>query len=115
MKIALIRREYITHLDGVNRFIAFLGEGLRKFGHEVEIFSWCYRNVDRERLEEWFREMHGLDIAIPIYTLHKEPCKDDPWIKIALDWFLKGSKILQSKGIDALIVNGVFLLGLVLR
>jgi glycosyltransferase involved in cell wall biosynthesis len=107
MKIALIRREYITHLDGVNRFIALLGEGLRKLGHQVEVFSWCYRDVEKERLEEWFREMHGLDTTIPIHTLHKEPCKDDPWIKIALDWFLKGSKILQSKDFDVLIVNGV--------
>jgi glycosyltransferase involved in cell wall biosynthesis len=107
MKIALARREYITHLDGVNRFIALLGEGLRKLGHEVEVFSWCYRDVERERLEEWFREMHGLDTTIPIYTLHKKPCKGDPWIKIALDWFLKGSKILQSKDFDVLIVNGV--------
>jgi hypothetical protein len=28
MKIALIRREYITHLDGVNRFIALLAEAI---------------------------------------------------------------------------------------
>ena len=107
MKIALIRREYITHLDGVNKFIALLGEGLRKLGHEVEVFSWCYRDVERERLEEWFREMHGLDVAIPIYTLRKKPCKGDPWNRIALDWFLKGSRILQSKDFDVLIVNGV--------
>ena len=35
MKIALIRRGNITQLDGVNRFIALLAEGLRKLGHEV--------------------------------------------------------------------------------
>jgi len=46
MKIALIRREYITHLDGDNRFIALLGEGLRKLGHKIEVFSWCYRGVE---------------------------------------------------------------------
>jgi len=28
MRIALIRREYVTHLDGVNKFIALLAEGL---------------------------------------------------------------------------------------
>lgn len=33
MKIALIRREYITHLDGVNRFIALLTKGSCKLGH----------------------------------------------------------------------------------
>jgi hypothetical protein len=44
----------------------------------VEIFNWCYRDVDREELEEQFKEIHGLDIAIPIYTLRKEPCEGDP-------------------------------------
>jgi len=51
----LIRREYITHLDGVNRFLALLAEGLKRLGHEVEIFSWCYRDVDRGRLEDGLR------------------------------------------------------------
>jgi len=38
MKIALIRREHITHLDGVNRFIVLLADSLKKLGHEVENF-----------------------------------------------------------------------------
>jgi hypothetical protein len=46
MKIALIRRGHITQLDGVNRFIALLAEGLKRLGHEVEVFSWCYRSVE---------------------------------------------------------------------
>jgi len=107
MKIALIRRGHITQLDGVNRFIALLAEGLKKLGHEVEIFSWCYRGVDRERLEEWFKEIHGLDISIPIYTLREEPCEGDSWIRIALVWFFKGSAMLQESEFDATIVNGV--------
>jgi glycosyltransferase involved in cell wall biosynthesis len=107
MKIALIRRGYITHLDGVNRFIALLGEGLRKLGYEVEVFSWCYRDVERERLEEWFKEIHGLDTVIPIHTLRKKPCEVDPWIRIALDWFLKGSAMLREGGFDVAVVNGV--------
>jgi glycosyltransferase involved in cell wall biosynthesis len=107
MRIALIRREYITHLDGVNRFLALLAEGLRKLGHEVEIFSWCYRGVDRGRLEEWFKEIHGLDITIPIHTLREEPCEGDPWVRIALDWFFKSSAILREGGFDVAIINGV--------
>jgi len=107
MKIALIRRGNITHLDGVNRFIALLAEGLRKLGHEVEVFSWCYRGVERERLEEWFKEIHGLDIAIPIHTLREEPCEGDPRVRIALDWFFKGSAMLRKSGFDVTIVNGV--------
>ena len=107
MKIAITRREYITHLDGVNRFIALLAEGLRKLGHEVEFFSWCYRGVDRERLEDWFKDIHGLDTAVPIHTLRKEPCEGDPWIRIALNWFFKGSAMLREGEFDATIVNGV--------
>ena len=49
MRIALIRRGHITQLDGVNRFVALLAEGLKKLGHEVEIFSWCYRGVERDQ------------------------------------------------------------------
>jgi len=56
VKIALIRREYITHLDGVNRFIAYLAEGFIKLGYEAMIFSWCYQGVEREKLGEWFKE-----------------------------------------------------------
>jgi glycosyltransferase involved in cell wall biosynthesis len=107
MKIALIRRVHITHLDGVNRFTALLAEGLRKLGHEVEVFSLCYRGVDRERLEDWFKDIHGLDTSIPIHTLRKEPCEGDPWIRIALNWFFKGSAMLREGGFDVAIVNGV--------
>jgi glycosyltransferase involved in cell wall biosynthesis len=107
VKIAITRREYITHLDGVNRFITLLAESLRKLGHEVEIFSWCYRGVDKERLEEWFKEIHGLDTVIPIHTLRKEPCEGDSWIRIALGWFFKGSAMLRKGEFDATIVNGV--------
>jgi glycosyltransferase involved in cell wall biosynthesis len=107
MRIALIRREYITHLDGVNRFIALLAEGLRRLGHEVEIFSWCYRGVDGEGLEGWFKEIHGLDMSIPVHTLRKEPCEGDPWVRIALDWFFKGSAMLKEAKFDAAIVNGI--------
>jgi len=106
MKIALVRRTCITHLDGVNRFIALLAEGLIKLGHDVEIFGWCYRGVERE-LEKWFKEIHGLDTLIPIRTLVNQPCKGDPWIKIAVDWYFKGSRILRNEYFDAVIANGV--------
>jgi len=98
VKIALIRREYITHLDGVNRFIAYLAEGFIKLGYEAMIFSWCYQGVEREKLGEWFKEMHGLDSPIPIHTLKQEPCRGDPWFKMAFDWLTKGSKLLSEEG-----------------
>ena len=110
MRIALIRREFITHLDGVNRFIALLGEGLRILGHEVDIISWCYRGVDRERLEEWFKEIYGLDISIPIHILRKEPCEEVSWVRIAIDWLYKGSRIIKNYYFDVAMVNGVITL-----
>jgi len=78
MKIALIRREYITHLDSVNRFRALLAEGLIKRGHEPIIASWCWYGTQREMLPKRFREIHGLDVEIPIYTLKTSPCNSDP-------------------------------------
>jgi hypothetical protein len=39
MMIVLVRREYITHLDGVNRFVALLTEGLKKLDCVVEVLS----------------------------------------------------------------------------
>jgi len=107
MKVALVRRTSVTHIDGVNRFIAFLAEGFAKLGCEPLVVGWCYRGVERERLGEWFREMHGLDAAVPVRTLRAEPCEGDPWLRIAWDWWIEGSKLLREEGVDAAIVNGV--------
>ena len=73
----------------------------------VEIFSWCCSDVEIERLEKWFKEIHGLDAAMPIHTLREEPCEGNPWVRIALDWFFKGSRMLRNSRFDATIVNGV--------
>jgi len=107
MRIALIRREYITHLDGVNRFIALLAEGLARLGHTSFIVSWCYRDTIREDLEEWFKEVHGLDSSISIYTLKSRPCEGDPWLRIAWDWWIGGSRLLRRENVDIAIINGV--------
>jgi len=107
MRIALIRREYITHLDGVNRFIALLAEGLTKLGHDPLIMTWCYNGIAKDQLPGWFAKMHGLSTTIPIYTLQAEPCQGDPWLKIAWDWWWKGSRLLHKERVDVAIVNGV--------
>jgi len=107
MRIALIRREYVTHLDGVNRFIALLAEGLAKLGHDPLIMTWCYNGIAKDKLLDWFAKMHGLSTTIPIYTLQTGPCQGDPWLKIAWDWWWKGSKLLRKEGVDVAIVNGV--------
>jgi len=58
MRISLIRREYITHLDGVNRFIALLYEAFEKLGQECVILSWGFYGVEKRELPEWFKEIH---------------------------------------------------------
>jgi len=96
MRIAIIRREYITHLDGVNRFCAYLAEGLRKLGHEVFIASWSFYGVERERLPRWFAEVHGLDGEIPVYTIEEKPRRGDPWVEILFDQWFRGSGLLKE-------------------
>jgi len=107
MKIAIIRREYITHLDGVNRFCALLAEGLKKLGHDVFIASWGYYGVERKELPKWFANVHGLDEEIPIYTIEERPRSGDPWAEILSDWWLKGGRLLKRLGADIVVVNGV--------
>jgi len=51
--------------------------------------------------------MHGLSTTIPIDTLQTGPCQDDPWLKIAWNWWWDGSKLLRKKEVDVAIVNGV--------
>ena len=64
MRIVLIRREYISHLDGVNRFIALLAEGLAKLGHDPLIMTWCCNGIVKDQLPGWFAKMHGLSTII---------------------------------------------------
>jgi len=106
MRIGIVRREYITHLDGVNRFCAYLAEGLRKLGHKVFIASWSFYGVERERLPRWFAEVHGLDEEIPIYTIEEEPKHGDPWAEILFDWWFKDSRLLKELGADIVVING---------
>ena len=76
-------------------------------GHTSFIVSWCYRDTIREDLEEWFKEVHGLDSSIPIYTLKSKPCEGDPWPRIAWDWWIEGSRLLHRENVDIAIINGV--------
>jgi len=105
MRIALIRRISITGFDGVNRFIALLAEGLAKLGHEPVIVSLCHDDTKNRELSKWFKEAHGLDLEIPIYTLRRE-CGGS-WLSITWDWWQRGSRLLRKKGVDVAIVNGV--------
>jgi len=105
MRIALIRRVSITGFDGVNRFIALLAEGFARLGHEPVIISLCHEGVEDRELTRWFKEAHGLDLEIPIYTL-RHGCGGS-WLSIAWDWWWKSSKLLRKEVVDVAIVNGV--------
>ncbi|MEM0240943.1 MAG: glycosyltransferase family 4 protein [Candidatus Nezhaarchaeales archaeon] len=105
MRIGLIRREFITHLDGVNRFIANLAEAFKLLGHEVFIMSWSYGGVVEE-LGKWFKTVHGLDVEVEVVTL-RGPEDKDRWLTMLFDWFTKGSEMLERFDADIAIVNGV--------
>ncbi|PUA31620.1 MAG: mannosyltransferase [Zestosphaera tikiterensis] len=107
MKIAIMRRGSITSLDGVNRFCAYLAEGLRKLGHEVFIASWGFYGVERENLSKYFAEVHGLEEEIPVYTIEEKPRHGGPWAEILFDWWFKGSRLLKELGADVVVMNGV--------
>jgi len=105
--VEVVRRGLITNLDGVNRFCAYLAEGLRRLGHEVFIVSWGFYGVDREDLSRWFAEVHGLDGENPVYTIEEKPRRGGPWTKILFDWWFKGSRFLKELDADIVVVNGV--------
>jgi len=107
VKVIVARRGLITNLDGVNRFCAYLAEGLRRLGHEVFIASWGFYGVERERLSKWFAGVHGLDGEIPIYMIEEKPRHGDPWAEILFDWWFRGSRLLEELGADVVVVNGV--------
>lgn len=107
MRIGLIRREYITHLDGVNRFIALLYEAFEKLGQECVILSWGFYGMEKRELPEWFKEIHGLELEPKILTLNDKPTVENPWIRIGWDWYNKGSKLVRKLDLDAVILNGI--------
>ncbi|MEM4488595.1 MAG: glycosyltransferase family 4 protein [Desulfurococcaceae archaeon] len=105
MRIGLIRREFITHLDEVNSVIVNLAEAFKPLGHEVFILSWSYRGVVEE-LNRWFKTVHGLDVEVEVATL-RGPEDRDRWLTMLLDWFTKGNGMLERFNADIAIVSGV--------
>jgi len=59
VKVAVVRRVLTTILDGVNRFCAYLAEGLRRLGHEVFIASWGFYGVDIQVVRGGSRGLTG--------------------------------------------------------
>lgn len=67
LRIVLIQREFITHLDGVNRFVTNLAEGFKILRHDVVIVSWSYKDVEVHNLSRWFREVRGSNYEFKIH------------------------------------------------
>jgi len=104
LRIAVTRRAYITSLDGVNRFVFTLAEGLSSLGHDVHVLSYSFRDVSRSEIGVYVKNL--FDFEGKIHTLTDVP-EAEIWPKIALTWLLKGSKFLNKLDLDAIIVNGM--------
>ena len=106
MNIAILRRSYITYVDGVNNFIFSLAAGLENLGHSVHTISWSFNGVEKpEDLVDWAQKIYGAKTNIT--TLRDRPSESTPWTRIGWDWNTKGSKILRDLDPDAVIINGI--------
>jgi glycosyltransferase involved in cell wall biosynthesis len=106
VNIAILRRTYITELDGVNNFIFSLSEGLENLGHKVHVVTWSFKGVEKpENLTDWAWKTFA---AKPeIISLKQNACNGNPWTQISWDWLTNGSKLLKKLDIDAVIINGI--------
>jgi glycosyltransferase involved in cell wall biosynthesis len=106
MEIVLTRREYITTLDGVNRFVFNLADGLKELGHQVRVVSYSFRHVSRSMLVPYLRKSFDLESDLQVVTLSKKN-EREVFPKIAFSWCQKGSELINDLGSDAVILNGV--------
>jgi len=106
LKIAVIRREYMTKLDGVNRFVFTLADGLSELGHEVHVVSYSFEETTSSGLDAHVKNFFAVERDITIHTLTNKP-EAEIWPLIALAWWNKGSGLLDKLDVDATIVNGI--------
>jgi glycosyltransferase involved in cell wall biosynthesis len=104
LRLAITRREYINELDGVNRFVFTLADGLSSLGHDVTVLSYSFRDIPRSEVSACLENL--FDFRGSAYTLTHEAEKMN-WSKMALTWFLTGSKLLNQLDLDAIILNGI--------
>ena len=104
LRIGVTRREYVTDLDGVNRFMFTLADGLSSLGHDVHVLSYSFRDVSRSELSAYAKNF--FDFEGSIYTLTHEAATLN-WPKLALTWLVAGSKLIDRLELDAVIVNGI--------
>jgi len=103
-RIAIVRRESISSVDGVNRFIFNLADGLSAIGHEVFLVSYSRYGIFSPDID--VRAFFGLEGNAKIYSL-TDYSNSIQWAKIALSWLTVGSRFLKDLDLDAIIVNGI--------
>ena len=97
MNIAIIRRWDVSIVDGVNRFIFTLADGLRRLGYRVWVLSH-HMNEDPSNLPNLF----GVDVEVRTIS---NACKS--YVRCMWDWFTQGSRIVSEFKPDMVIVNGL--------
>lgn len=97
MRIAVTRRADISCIDGVNRFIYVLAEGLENLGHKVFLIGHTARYQKK-----------AIEIFGPkVKEAYKLSSKESNYAKIAIDWLFKGSLLIKRLKIDAILMNGI--------
>jgi glycosyltransferase involved in cell wall biosynthesis len=104
LRIALLRRECISTIDGVNRFIFSLADGLRVLGNEVFIISYSGRGLNSP--EGDIRSFFGVEEDFKIYSLI-DTSTSTPLPKVGISWITAGSGLLKNLDLDAIILNGI--------
>jgi len=95
IKIAIIRRGDVGGIDGVNRFIFTLADGMKKLGYQVMVFGH-HMTGDPSEL-----------FSIDVKTAVINNSSGGSYIKHMWEWYVKGSEILKRFEPDMVIVNGV--------
>jgi len=95
LKVAIIRRGDIGAIDGVNRFVFTLADGLSKLGYEVAVFGHHMTN-EPSRL-----------FGVNVKTMRISDRNGGSYAKCMWDWFMHGSKVLTKFEPDMVLVNGV--------
>jgi glycosyltransferase involved in cell wall biosynthesis len=106
VKLAITRRGFLTDLDGVNRFVFTLADGLNALDHEVHVLSYSCHDISPSKLSSFSKRIFDAEGNTEIHTLVGATTKPT-WSRIAFTWGRVGSKLLKELGVDAVVINGI--------
>lgn len=107
MKLAITRRGFLTDVDGVNRFVFTLADGLNALGHDVHVLSYSCHDISPSNLSSFSQRTFDAEGKAKIHTLTGDVTTRPTWSKVALAWLLKGTKLLKDLDVDAIVMNGI--------